>query len=182
MGTQQGDLPTVTAAFRAGDAQALAEVYGRWSPLVYSIALHVLGDVTDAEDVTQQVFTGAWTSRQTFDPARGRLSAWLVQLTLDRVADARVARGSQTPATAVSTTALEDTARAADLAERLLLADTVAHLDAEPQQVLRMALHDDLTHVQIAERTGLPATTVAGHLRRGLVKLRQRLEVQPSAH
>ena len=63
-----------------------------------------------------------------------------------------------------------------------MLADEVSHLDAVPQRVLRMALFDELTHAEIAERTGLSADTVKGHIRRSLLALRQRLEVQTDAH
>ena len=59
--------------------------------------------------------------------------------------------------------------------------DEVSRLDAVPQQVFRMALHDELTHAQIAERTGLPTATVKSHIRRILLTLRKRLEVQTDA-
>lgn len=89
------DLPRVVEAFQAGDELALAEIYARWSPLVYSLALRSLGNVTDAEEVTQRVFTGAWTSRHTFDPTRARLPAWLIWITRNKIADAHGARSKQ---------------------------------------------------------------------------------------
>ena len=182
--TQRGDdLPSVIEAFRAGNGPALAEIYARWSPLVYSIALRSLGNVPDAEEVTKRVFTSAWTSRDTFDPNRTRLPAWLIGITGTRIAEAQAARSKhvhpQTQMTTVSQ--MDGKIEPADVAERLVLADELSRLDAEPQQVLRMALYDGLTSSQIAERTGLASGTVAGHLRRSLLTLRQRLEVQTDA-
>lgn len=176
------DRPTVIEALRAGDQQALAELYDRWSPLVYSVALGSLQDVPDAEEVTQRVFTQAWTSRQSLEATQDRPSAWLIAITLGKIAEAQTARSpSAQPGTERTTVSRVDDIEPAELAERLLLVDEVGRLDAVPRQVLRMALYDDLTHAQIAERTGLPPATVQSHIRRSLGRLRQRLEVQTDA-
>lgn len=171
--------PTVIEAFAAGDELALADIYARWSPLVYSVALGSLGDVADAERVTQRVFTSAWLSRQAFDPSRAQLSAWLIGITVHKIAEVQPGRRRAAQMTTVSR--LGEQAGPGDLARRLVLVDEVSHLEAEPQQVFRMALYDDLTHAQIAERTGLPAATVKRHIRRILLTLRTSLEVQTNA-
>jgi len=183
--TRRGDdRQTVIDAFDAGSELALAEIYARWSPLIYSIALGALGNVADAERVTQRVFTGAWTSRHTFDSTRAQLSAWLIGITLNKIAEAETARSNaDQPRTQTTTvTQMDDKVEPADLAERLVLVDEVSRMDAVPQQVFRMALYDDLTHAQIAARTGLPPATVKSHIRRILLTLRNRLEVQTDAY
>lgn len=184
MGLRSDDLPTGLDAFSSGDERALAEVYARWSPLVYSIALRSLGVVDDAEEVTKRVFTSAWTSRKTFDSTRVRLSAWLIGITCTTIAEERATHHEHAdPETQMTTMPLLDRlTQPADLAEQLLLADEVSHLDVLPRQMLRMALYDDLTHTQIAERTGLPSGTVKSTIRRSLLELRARLEVQTDAH
>lgn len=179
-----GDPPTLIEAFIAGNELALAEIYGRWSPLVYNIALGSLGSVADAEEVTQRVFTGAWTSRQTFDASRGELSGWLIGITLAKITEAQTARNRQAqPLTQMTpVTHIDDTIKPADLAEGLLLVDQMSRLDVVPQKVLRMALNGHLTHAQIAERTGLPPATVTSVIRRTLLELRKRLEVLTGAY
>ena len=90
MTTRSDDVaPAVIEAFVAGDEEALAEIYRRWSSLIYSLALRSLGNVTDAEDITQRVFAHAWASRQTFDHTRAELPAWLIEITRRELADAR---------------------------------------------------------------------------------------------
>jgi RNA polymerase sigma factor (sigma-70 family) len=182
--TERGDdRPVVVDAFRSGQHVALAEIYERWSPLVYSFALRSLGSVGDAERVTQQVFTSAWTSQESLDPRRDGLPAWLLRITRDKIAAARQAGSGQTRSTKQATTTMqtEDTIDPAKLAERLMLADEMSRLDAIPQQVLQMALYDDATHEQIAERMQLSPGTVRSHIGRGLITLRSRLEVQTDA-
>lgn len=183
--TERGDdLSGVVEAFVAGDEGALADMYARWSSLVYSVALRSLGNVTDAEEVTQRVFTGAWTSRHTFDPTKAQLPAWLIGITRNKVADAHAARSKQARLRTqmITVTQTADKIEPPDVAERLILADEMSRLAAVPQQVLRMAFYDDLTHAQIAERTGLPPGTVKSHIRRSLLKLRARLEVYADAY
>ena len=177
------DPAAVAEAFHAGEELALAEVYARWSLLVYSIALASLGNVTDAEEVTQRVFTGAWTSRASFDPTRRPLSAWLIEITRHQVAAAQTARKQHTQPKAPPTTPGQTVAQtgSADVADRLVLVDEMSRLDTVPQQVLRMALYDHLTHIQIAERTGLSPATTKSHLYDSLLRLRTRLEVHSGA-
>jgi RNA polymerase sigma factor (sigma-70 family) len=185
VGIQRGDdLPSVIEAFHVGDELALAEIYDRWSPLVYSLALRSLRNVADAEEVTQRVFTAAWTSRHTFDPTRSRLPAWLIGITRHKIADAHAARSKQARLRTqmITNTQLANRVEPADLAGRLMIADEMSRLDAVPEQVLRLAFFDDLTHVQIAERMQLPLGTVKSHIRRSLLKLRERLEVLTDAH
>lgn len=175
--TQRGDGLSAVEAFHAGNELALAEIYDRWAPLVYSLALRSLGNVTEAEEVTQRVFTVAWTSRQAFDPGRDRLPAWLVGLTRHQIDAAQTARRRPQPPALTTDSHPEDTIDLARLAESLILADGMSRMDALPKQVLRMAFHDDLTHAQIADRIGLPPDTVRDHIRRSLLTLREQLEV-----
>lgn len=160
-----GDDERVVDALRAGDRAALAEVYERWSPLVYSIALGTLADVVKAEEVTQRVFTQVWLVRESLDPVRTRFSSWLVDL----------ARGCvEKSAEAESKTAVPT--------EAFVVADALSHLDTVSQGVLRMALEQSLTAAEIAGRAGLPVGEVRSRLASGLTKLRQRSEVQVHAH
>ncbi|PPF58118.1 MULTISPECIES: RNA polymerase sigma factor [unclassified Rathayibacter] len=165
--------------FAAGEEAALAEAYSRWSPLVFTLALRSLGDRGDAEDVVQRVFVSAWTSRSGFDPGRAALGAWLVGISRRRIADAHEARARERRLTEalVAVTPVEEGEAPVDIEARILIADELARLDPVPRRVIGLAFYEDLTHTEIAERTGLPLGTVKSHIRRSLDRLRSRLEV-----
>jgi RNA polymerase sigma-70 factor (ECF subfamily) len=166
--------------FAAGDERALEQIYRRWSPIVFTLALRVLGDRGDAEDVTQKTFVSAWASRASYDPAKGRLSTWLVTITRRRIADTLEARRrvrelqEKLQQFAVAD---ESSSSDIDLGDRLLLADEIDRLEPDAQRVVRLAFYDDLTHQQIATRLDMPLGTVKSHIRRSLTRLRDRLEV-----
>lgn len=178
------DLRTLVQAFYAGDEQALAQIYEHWSPMVYTLALSSLGNVSDAEEVTQRVFTEAWTSRHTFDSTRVQLSTWLVELTRHRIAEAQAARGEDAaPETPVTTVSQTYTAMAhADLAAWLRLTDEMSRVDAIRRPVARRTWSDRLTHVRVCRRKALPPGTVGGHLRRSLRKMKKGSEVEADAY
>jgi len=183
--TRSDDVaPAVIDAFLAGDEGALAAIYRRWSSLIYSVALRSLGNVADAEDITQRVFADAWVSRKTFDPGRAELPAWLIEITRRHLAEARTSLRQQSRAQPPGTTLTRECEEIepSDLADRLVFADELAHLADVPQQVIRLALAEGLTATQIAERLQLPADQVRGHLSESLRELRDRLAVLHDAH
>lgn len=177
------ELDELERRFVAGDEWAIREAYQRWSSLVYTLALRSLGDVTDAEDVTQQTFVAAWNGRAGFDPRIARLPAWLVGISRHRIADAHETR-ARIRRLHEKLRAFDDepTTEEVDLADRLLIADEIARLEPDARSVMRLAFYDDLTHAQIADRLELPLGTVKSHIRRSLYRLKTRLEVTYGAH
>ena len=175
----------LNARFRDGDERALAEIYRRWSPVVYTFAVRSLGDRTDAEDATQKTFVSAWTSRSSYDPARARLSTWLIAIAKRRIADTHEARARiRALHEQLQRTTLPDdlvTAPAIDLSETLLVASELERLEPDARQVMRMAFFDDLTHQEIASRLDMPLGTVKSHIRRSLTRMKTRLEVTHAA-
>ncbi|MGX1508898.1 sigma-70 family RNA polymerase sigma factor [Streptomyces collinus] len=163
-----------------GDEEAFAAIYRRWGSLVHTMATRSLGDTHEAEDVTQQVFVGAWRGRRGFRPERGTLGAWLVGITRRKIVDALAAR---TRRLSLIESAGQDVTPARlvqpapdQVLDRVLLVGALSRLPQAQREVLCMAFYEDLTQAQIAERTGVPLGTVKSHARRGLHRLRTAVE------
>ncbi|MFD7770901.1 RNA polymerase sigma factor [Streptomyces sp. NPDC059787] len=169
----------------AADEEAFAAIYRHWGSLVHTMATRSLGDTHEAEDVTQQVFVGAWRGRHGFRPERGALGAWLVGITRRKIIDALAARTRRQ--TLVESAAHDSTptrpvqAPPDDVLDRVLLVQALSRLPHAQREVLCMAFYEDLTQAQIAERTGVPLGTVKSHVRRGLHRLRLTID-QGSVH
>lgn len=189
-------VATVTSAsdeqlghgFLKGDESCLTEAYRRWGALVFTLAARKLGDAEEAKDVTQQVFVGAWRGRKGYDAQRGSLKTWIMGIAYKKVADALTRRSRHLrdvdAVTAASTAGQQrqQPPSSDGVLDFVLLTDELDRLPEQQQTVLKMAFYEDLTQAQIAERTGLPLGTVKSHTRRGLMRMRNRLEVDGGTH
>jgi RNA polymerase sigma-70 factor, ECF subfamily len=167
------DLATVTA-MKSGDQSAIAELYDRYSSIVYAVALRVLGDTMAAEDVLQEVFLQLWRNPGAFDAARGNLAAWLAVIARNRAIDALRRRKPETDIEDVIVSVAPDLAANAD---RTRAAEKVRGVlqDMAPAQraALEMAYFEGLTHSEIASKTGEPLGTIKTRIRAGLMALRK---------
>ena len=182
------DDAEVARRFCAGDEQTLAWAYERWAGQVHGMAVRAFGPGPDAEDVTQQTFVSAWTGRAGYTPAQGPLPAWLVGICRHRIADtwvrlARQRRSSETAAAGARSRTAGAAPGGVDdaVADRVLLLGELDLLGQPQRGIIELAFFEDLTHAQIATRTGIPPGTVTSHIRRTLERLRDRLEVDGAA-
>ena len=187
-GAPEPDDAEVGRRFAAGEEQALAWAYERWAGQVHGMAVRAFGPGPDAEDVTQQTFVSAWTGRSGYRPEKGPLPAWLVGVARHKIADTWARRDKQRRETeaAMSEVQAVPGGRATSgvdtqVADRILLLDELDLLGQPQRGIIELAFFEDLTHAQIAVRTGIPLGTVKSHIRRTLERLRMRLEVDGAA-
>ena len=166
--------------FQAGDGAALREAYDRFSGMVLRVGLLRLGNQHDAEDLVQMVFVRAWKGRAGFDPAKGSVGAWLLGITRRLIADryAALDRDRKIVAAAEKIAPADVVSAPADrVVDRVVVGNELDKLPAEQRRVVLLAFYGELSHSQIAATTGLPIGTVKSHIRRALIQLRKRWEV-----
>ena len=168
-------------AVAAGDESALGRAYDLYGGLVRSIAMRVLGNPSDAEEVLQDVFLRLWDRAGTFDPGRGRLAGFLVTVTRNRAIDVLRARGAGVGPmeTAEPSRVPHDPVTPLEIATRSDAQEQVksalATLPEPERRVLEMAYFDGLSQSRIAELTDTALGTVKGRARNGLRRLRAAL-------
>jgi len=173
----------------AGDQAALGELYDRFSRPLFSVALRVLNDAAEAEDVLHDVFVTLWDKAADFESSRGHAFSWALTLTRNRAID-RVRsrkRRSEILTQAVPADLGYDEAADAklDSADTLWVKEkaaavrsAVATLPADQRQVLELAYFGGLTQQQIAEKLSAPLGTIKARIRRALLKLRDVISPQ----
>ena len=75
---------TLVDRLQVGDEGALESLYRKYSSLLYSVALRILGDTAAAEEVLQDTFFQLWRNAGKFDAGRGSLTGWLLVITRSR--------------------------------------------------------------------------------------------------
>ena len=169
-----------------GDQSAFSALYDRLSRPLYSLALRMLGDAGDAQDALQDVFLQIWSRAATYNPEQSTVFSWSVLLTRSRVIDRLRARkrrlrivdsatGDEDADVADASTmeSAADTADKNDEAARVR--SVLNNLPSEQREAIELAFFGDLTHHEIAARLGEPLGTIKARIRRGLLKLRERL-------
>jgi len=173
---RQGIAPdlAIVMALKTGDQGAVAELYDRYSSVVYAVALRVLGDTGAAEDVLQEVFLQLWRNPNAFDAARGSLGAWLSVISRNRAIDSLRKRRPETDLEDVVLSVAPDLASEADrvrAAERVR--GVLGMMPGAQRTALEMAYFEGMSHSEIASKTGEPLGTIKTRIRAGLMALRK---------
>jgi RNA polymerase sigma-70 factor (ECF subfamily) len=168
----------------AGDGDAAARLYDRHVRAVYSLALRIVNDEGDAEDVVQEVFAQAWRQAARYDASRGAVVAWLLMMArsraIDKLRSARArpdSRGVDDPRAIDEMPAVvrDAPSRIIDAENARLAQRALAELPLLQRLVIELAYYEGLTQREIADRLEQPLGTVKSRLRLGLLKLRDAL-------
>lgn len=164
---------------RAGKTEALAQLYDETSSLLYGLALRVLANSSDAEEVVLDVYQHVWRSPQKYDPERGTLWGWLTVLTRSRAIDRLRSIGSRQNRELPIEKGFEIRSHApvpeeqsVFSQERDLVRGALETLAPEQREAIELAFFRGLSHAEVAEATGVPLGTIKTRIRIGMRKMR----------
>lgn len=165
-----------------GDQQAFAKLYDESSHLVYSVALRILGNDADAEEVTVDVYSQVWRTASKFSNDRGSVNAWLIMLARSRAIDrfrSRSRTRNEEPVEALLDLAGggPDPEQASVLiqhGDRIRAA--LQSIAPEQREAIELAYFSGYTQSELAEHLGQPLGTVKTRIRLGMMKLKEQLE------
>jgi RNA polymerase sigma-70 factor (ECF subfamily) len=175
-----GELITKIAQ---GDRAAFLTLYDRFSTPLYSLAIKILGNEAEAQDVVQEVFLSVWNKASTFRAERGSAFSWVVTQLRNRAIDRIRSRSRRRelldahapdmePAGAASLSSADN----CEISERAReVRSAMDQLSQDQRQVLRLAFFEGLTQAEIAEKLKEPLGTIKARAYRGMARLRQLL-------
>ena len=167
-----------------GDRYAFSCFYDNYSRLLFAIAFRILNDQKEAEDVLQEVFLQIWDKAGSYKPELGKPSSWAVTLTRNKAIDYIRAGQRRSRLVEVASTELlvrqpgaaaaNESVRGRDGTE--LITSAVSELPADQRRAIELAFFTGLTQHEISETLQEPLGTIKARIRRGMMKLRGRLE------
>jgi RNA polymerase sigma-70 factor (ECF subfamily) len=170
-----------------GDRDAFTRFYDLHASLVHTLALRVVRERGEAEEIVQDVFLQVWRQAQTYSAHRGAPEAWLITMTRSRAIDKlrsrrrrdEMVRPAETVERLPDPVAPESASGPAEA--RATLGGALAALPAAQRRVLELAYFDGLTQSEIAARLDEPLGTVKTRMRGGLERLRSVVSARSGA-
>jgi len=163
----------------SADKAAFTRLFAYYAPRVKGYLLRLGMSQAEAEEVSQEVMVAVWRKAASFDRQQASVATWIFRIARNRRIDAfrrdqRAVLDANDPIFHPEPSAgAEQLSVAAERESQLRTA--VAELPAEQRDLVRVAFYEDLSHSQVAERTGLPLGTVKSRLRLAFAKLKLKL-------
>jgi RNA polymerase sigma-70 factor (ECF subfamily) len=160
------------------DETAFAELFDHFAPRIKGFLMKSGASATLAEECAQDVMATLWQKSHLFDPSRASAATWIFTIARNRRIDAM--RKARRPEPEDITWGPDEVPDQSDILaleqESELLAVAIAALPPKQKTLIEAAYFGDLTHSEIAEKTGLPLGTIKSRIRLALDRLRHTMK------
>jgi RNA polymerase sigma-70 factor, ECF subfamily len=170
---------------RQARPEAVRILYQRYGRMVYSVALHTVGDPGAAEEITQDVFLRIWEKAETYRADKAKVVTWIARIARNRAIDMfrqRTSRDDRARAgweelKLAASTGEAHPGEGMEIARlKVRVREAVAALPPDQQKALSLAFFQGRTHQEIAEELGEPLGTIKTRIRAAMQKLRSMLD------
>lgn len=164
-------------ALRHQEKIAAEALYDMYSSSLYGIIYRVVQHQELAEDILQETFVKIWHSFTSFDPEKGRLFTWMVNiarnLSIDKIRSKDFRNNSKNQDIENTVNSIDEQKSTAINPELLGVKDLVDRLKPDQKTILDLIYFRGYTHVEAADELGIPLGTVKTRLRMGIITLRK---------
>jgi RNA polymerase sigma-70 factor (ECF subfamily) len=165
-----------------GDQHAMTAFYDETSQIVYSLAVRMVSDRADAEEVAADVYKQVWRSAERYSRERGSAFSWLVSIARSRGIDHLRARNVRSrfsePLKETEDPrdpSVDPEGQTAAAQQQVRVRAALATLPEDQRRCVELAFFSGLTHSELAAQLGEPLGTVKTRIRSAMLKLRASL-------
>jgi RNA polymerase sigma factor (sigma-70 family) len=166
-------------ALKERDNQAFGYLYDHYAAALYSIVVQIVQNNELANDILQEVFVNIWRKMETYDPNKGRLFTWMLNIARNASIDSLRSKSFQNSR---KNQALPDNVNSIRSqvtqtnVDNIGLKKTLEKLKPEHRVLIELAYFKGYTHEEIAEIEDIPLGTVKTRIRNALLQLREYLQ------
>jgi RNA polymerase sigma-70 factor, ECF subfamily len=178
----EADLGDLLTSVARGDQDAFERVYDEVSGPVYGLALRIVRDPAQSEEVAQEVLVDVWRTASRYEPGRGSAMSWVMMLAhrraVDRVRSAQAAADREQRVGRSTGPAYDEVAENVQVRlEREQVRRCMSTLTDTQRESVSLAYYSGYTYREVAELLKVPLGTIKTRMRDGLIRLRDCLGV-----
>lgn len=162
------------------DTRAFSYLYDNYSASLYTIIAQIIEDMELANDVLQEVFINIWRKIESYDPGKGRLFTWMLNIARNASIDAVRSKSYQNSLKNTSLSGQDEQEAIAAVAQTNVdgigFKKVLERLRKEHRVLIDLAYFKGYTHEEIAQIEDIPLGTVKTRIRNALMQLREYLK------
>ena len=171
----------IIQALVSKDERAFTLLYDNYSKSLFAVISNLLREREDAEDVLQETFVKIWRYIDSYDPGKGRLYTWMLNIArnsaIDRLRSKGYNDGKKNLPSDNFVHLLDDGSRASQLIDLIGIRDFVKKLKPKCIRLIELLFYRGYTQQEASEELGIPLGTVKTQNRACINDLRNYLQV-----
>lgn len=165
--------------FKSGDQSAFGYLYDNYAGALNSVILKLISDPHLAEDILQEAFIKIWNNFPSYDPSKGRLFTWMLNITRNLTIDTIRSKGYKNQAkiqNSDNAVSYSGSINENDKFDNLRIREQTMLLSEDQKRVIDLAYFEGFTREEISKKLGIPLGTVKTRIRSAISVLKKLLE------
>lgn len=175
------DEPTLIVRLKQKDKYALSYLYDHYASALNGVIIRIIKAEDVAEEVLQDVFLKVWDKIDTYDPDKGKLFTWILNiarnLAIDKLRSKEFSRKSKTDQLENNVSLVSSQSYVEQKVKDTALINLLHNLTSEQQMVIHLIYFEGYTHSEVSDEFNIPLGTVKTRIRSSLTKLRKILRI-----